>query len=182
MSELVVGSIAGLAANSYVVDVATGSTLDLSAGAVFPAGNVIQVVSTTKTDTFSTTSTTLTDVTGLSASITPTSTSNKILVIVSAQIGASASAVTRLSLKRDATSIAGSSTNPDYFYEGDANLGNGLYDMKAIAVHYLDSPSTASAVTYKLQASQSSGTFYLNTRSAGGLYGTSTITLMEIAG
>ena len=38
-----------------------------------------QVVSTTKTDGFSTSSTSVTDVTGLSVSITPTSTSSKVL-------------------------------------------------------------------------------------------------------
>ena len=44
-------------------------------------GRVLQVVTTTKTDTFTTTSSSLTDITGLSASITPASTSNKILII-----------------------------------------------------------------------------------------------------
>jgi len=48
-----------------------------------PTGSVIQVQSTTKTNTFSTTSTSFTDVTGLSVSITPISTSSKILVIYS---------------------------------------------------------------------------------------------------
>ena len=96
MSELSVGSLSGLAANSYVIDVAAGSSLDLSAGAVLPAGSIIQVVSTTKTDTFSTTSTSFSDVTGFSVSITPTSTSSKIMVMASAQVGnSSASAVAR---------------------------------------------------------------------------------------
>ena len=57
MSELSLGTLSGLAANSYVVDVASGSSLDLSAGAVLPAGSILQVVSTTKTDTFSSSST-----------------------------------------------------------------------------------------------------------------------------
>jgi len=74
MSELAVGSLKGLAANSFVIDVASGSSLDLSAGAVFPAGSVLQVVSTTKTDAFSTTSSSFADVTGLAATITPSST------------------------------------------------------------------------------------------------------------
>ena len=43
-------------------------------------GNILQVVSTTKTDTFSTTSTSYVDITGLSVSITPTSTSSKIFI------------------------------------------------------------------------------------------------------
>jgi len=52
------------------------------ASSSMPTGSVLQVVSTTKTDTFSTTSTTFTDVTGLSVTITPTSSSNQILVLV----------------------------------------------------------------------------------------------------
>ena len=43
MSELSVGSLSGLAANSYVIDVASGSSLDLSAGATLPAGSIIAV-------------------------------------------------------------------------------------------------------------------------------------------
>jgi hypothetical protein len=56
----------------------------LSAVTTLPAaiatGKVLQVVSTTKTDTFTTTSTSFTDITGMSVSITPSSASNKILV------------------------------------------------------------------------------------------------------
>ena len=52
----------------------------LRAGA-FPTGSVVQTVSATKTDHFSTAETTFQDVTGLSVSITPSSTSNKILVM-----------------------------------------------------------------------------------------------------
>jgi len=43
---------------------------------------VLQVVSATKTDTFSTSSTSFVDVTGLTANITPSSTSSKIMVFV----------------------------------------------------------------------------------------------------
>ena len=47
------------------------------------AGNILQVKQTVKLDAFSTTSTTAVDVTGLSVDITPTSSSNKVLVTVS---------------------------------------------------------------------------------------------------
>ena len=48
-----------------------------------------QVVSTTKTDGFSTSSTSVTDVTGLSVSITPTSTSSKVLILVDGNVSES---------------------------------------------------------------------------------------------
>ena len=51
----------------------------LPAGA---SGGIIQVKSTTKTDTFSTTSSSYTDITGLSVSITPTRSDSKILIFV----------------------------------------------------------------------------------------------------
>ena len=50
------------------------------------AGKILQVQSTIKTDTFTTTSGSVTDITGLSVSITPASTSNKVLVIARVNI------------------------------------------------------------------------------------------------
>ena len=47
---------------------------------------VVQVVSTTKTDTFSTTSESYTDITGLSATITPSSSQNKILTMFTVRL------------------------------------------------------------------------------------------------
>ncbi len=53
------------------------------------ANKILQVVSTTKTDTFSAASASFTDITGLSLSITPSSTSSKILVMVSLRMSVS---------------------------------------------------------------------------------------------
>lgn len=79
-------------ADALVYDASAGEwvaePVDLSAvtgvlpGSALPAGATKQVVQTVKTDTFSTTSLTHVDVTGLSVTITPSSTSSKILVIV----------------------------------------------------------------------------------------------------
>ena len=82
MSELSVGALSGLAANSYVIDVASGSSLDLSNGAVFPAGSILQVVSTTKTDTQtgSVASQAKLQITDLNTSFAVSSTSNKVLI------------------------------------------------------------------------------------------------------
>ena len=63
---------------------------DLADGAITSAklasgvgGKVLQVVSTVKTDTFTTSSGTFTDLTGMSVSITPSSASNKVLILLS---------------------------------------------------------------------------------------------------
>jgi len=158
------------------------------------AGKVLQVVSTTKTDTTSFTSTTtntFADITGMSVSITPSSTSNKILVMFSCNVGQSTTATIHVRLLRDSTAI----------YVGDS-AGSRLQDSAILRTNatpysleianlvgtHLDSPSTTSAVTYKLQGvlgASYTGTFYLN-RSSGdsnadfGGRPASSITVMEI--
>ena len=84
MSELTVGSLSGLAANSYVIDVASGSSLDLSSGAILPAGSVVTVVSTTKTDRFSASLSSMnsTAITGLSLTHETADVANKLLISV----------------------------------------------------------------------------------------------------
>ena len=152
-------------------------------------GKVLQVVSTTKTDTFSSTTTgAFTDVTGMSASITPSSTSNKILVIAS--INSDGGNNSHIRLVRDSTAIfvgdtAGSRSSISggiarYSPDGDGMINNGL--------SHLDSPSSTSSLTYKIQFYLwSSTTWYLNrtTSDSNAGYGqrsASSITLMEIAG
>lgn len=148
--------------------------------------SVLQVVSTTKTDAFSTTSTSYTDLTGMSVSITPKFATSKILVTVSMNVGVSSDGVQATTkLVRDSTDVcigdaAGSRTR--------AGTGgwNGASDQRAVTINFLDSPATTSATTYKIQIRTSSGTGYLN-RSGTDTDNTtfsrtaSTITVMEIA-
>jgi hypothetical protein len=193
MSELTVGSLAGLASNGFVVDVKAGSTLDLSAGAVFPAGSVIQVVSTAKTDTFSTTSTSFTTVTGMTASITPKSTSSKILImvqVVGSQSNANSSKLQfRLSGGNSGNYVGNADSNKTRATVGHG--GGNTIDLAVMAfthnIIYLDSPATDSAITYALELKTPGGTALVNRSStefdaAFDLRGASSITLMEIAG
>ena len=87
MSELSVGTLSGLAANSYVIDVASGSTLDLSAGAVFTAGSIIAVKHAlfTGTQTASVAASGNVAVTDLSITHTLANSSNNL--IISAYLG-----------------------------------------------------------------------------------------------
>jgi hypothetical protein len=151
------------------------------------AFRVLQVVSTTKTDTFTSTSTSFTDITGLSVSITPTSTTSKVLVTASVSgsqdVGA---ALIGLRLVRDSTAIAvgtasGSRTPAtSSMYSGDTS------GQSSSTMQFLDSPATTSATTYKVQGITNAGTFFIN-RSDASLntnfeYLTvSTITVMEIS-
>ena len=151
-------------------------------------GSVLQVVQVVKTDTFSTASTSLVDITGLSVTITPTSASNKILVIVDLHIGYSVYAGI-IHLLRGSTKI----------YAGDGGLSRcGLYtnayfgvsgnQLLPVTANFLDSPATTSATTYKLQtANYGAGTQYVNRTSDNNNDPTrdgltaSSITLLEIA-
>ena len=152
---------------------------------------VVQVVQTVKSDTFSTSSTSAVDVTGLSATITPLSTSNKILVqVVIGAVSASSGVASYTYLLRGSTLIAagdGAYGVLNQQYAGGTADGSGYYGNLPAMTTYLDSPATTSSVTYKIQLSVQNGgyTTYLNrcaydTNPYGGRT-ISSITLMEIA-
>lgn len=189
MSELVVGSLKGLSANSFVIDVATGSTLDLSAGAVFPAGSIIQVVQTAKTDIFSTTSTTFADVTGLSATITPRSSASKIIVSGTIAWNPRADATSRFRILRGSTAIGigDAAGTRDRAYGSFIGTAGNNTPTTVLSFNFLDSPNTVNATTYKIQVAISTGTLSLNTTgldtdTLAVARTISTITLMEVAG
>jgi hypothetical protein len=122
-------------------------------------GSVLQVLQTAKVDVFSTTSTTLTDITGLSVAITPSASTNKILINVQVYTGNnSAGDSCYFSLFRDSTQIGGgtaSSNRPSGFSAALCASTAGAYFAGG---QFLDSPATTSAVTYKLQMRVSGGT------------------------
>jgi hypothetical protein len=146
-----------------------------------PAGTVLQVVSTTKTDTFSTASLTFVDVTGLSVTITPTSTSSQILVFVSSNYATSTTSVFGIfNLLRGSTNIAQPSTSPAF--SGTTVSYTSVGDVvNNWSMLFLDSPATTSATTYKIQAKTNTGTAYVNRRNTADVAQVSTITVMEIA-
>lgn len=153
------------------------------------AGEIIQVVSTTKSDTFTATSDTYTDITGLSVTITPASASNKILVMAHVTgNGSSGTSHAFFRMMRNSTVIyagdsAGSRTlgflNGIESNNNDTETGTGIY---------LDSPSSTSSITYKIQGRTHGGnTFYVNrsvndSDAEGNGRFTSSITVMEVKG
>jgi len=114
-------------------------------------GKVLQVVSNTVTTSVSTSGTTYTD-TGLSATITPTSSSSKILVFPFNPLGgdvdndSGGTIEVKQKLLRDSTTV----------YEDDRFLvaRGGQHHSNAFS-HFLDTPNTASAITYKCQFARS---------------------------
>ena len=143
-----------------------------------PAGSVLQVVMGTTSTEASSSSTTFAD-TNLTANITPSSTSSKVLVLVS-QNGCrktNASGDNQLSLK-----LLRSSTNLITFCTQGGFTQTTLYNaFGSASCEYLDSPNTTSSTTYKTQLAQtttSTAAVTVQTDSQA----TSTIMLIEIAG
>ena len=180
-SEIIVQTLKGptSGANANKVIIPSGQTLDIDAWSP-PAGTVLQVVSATSETAGGTTSTSF--VSYMSASITPSSTSSKILLIFSAPLGyedfrGGSSFYHFLTFFRDSTDLGRSNGNGitgTYQFAvsyNDFPLNNG-------GMHLLDSPNSTSAISYsvrhKVNTSSASATMNLD--------GVAHFTLMEIAG
>lgn len=141
----------------------------------FKPGSVLQVVSTNYDTTVTTTNTSYVT-TGLSATITPTSTSSKILILVNyvAQVGGVSAQTGYFTIYRGGSSLSSASENQF------ARLETGSSGWFGTQSHgYYDSPSTTSATTYELfmKSQTSSLTTRINISSS-----ISSMTLLEIAG
>tara|TARA_Y100001937_G_scaffold76148_1_gene103435 strand:+ start:15 stop:563 length:549 start_codon:yes stop_codon:yes gene_type:complete len=168
------------AATGTSVSVASGNKLIGAAGSIAAPGHVLQVVSTAKTDVFSSSATSFTDITGLSVAITPSSSSSKILVCVHFMSAATGSNSPRFNLVRDSTNIA----QPSGSVPSSLHLNTGSnIDGRMGSIVFLDSPSTTSETTYKLQGLTDGNSFVINRRGdSANKTSISTITVMEIAG
>ena len=152
-------------------------------------GKVLQVVSTTVTDTLTMTiGTSQTAITGLSANITPSSSSNKILVMHKLLFSNATGGNVTVHFQRNGSEeIVGDNDGGvrGYISMNTANMNN-YWGMEA-GGSALDSPSTTSQITYRLtvRSVYSNQTVYFNRTArgdSGDINGVSTITLMEIAG
>ena len=150
-------------------------------------GKVLQVVTGFKSDTASTSSASFTD-TGLSASITPSSASNKILVLSDAKFGGGSGNLWYVQFVRNSTPISNGDASGTKIVCNFGTDGSGqTIHIFTVGLCYLDSPSTTSSITYKAQFRIRSGnTVYINRtgqdRDNEDSRTASSITLMEIAG
>jgi len=164
---------------------------------VFPDGTlsaptkILQVIQAVKSDTSSTSSTSWSDLPGLSVSITPTSTSSKILISYDVTTGYNGGAYSGgIRIMRGTSNIyvgntAGSRLrSSSWGWSSDYN-----YQMWPLSGEFLDSPATTSALTYKLQfiSGYSGYNMYVNRNWNDGDNANhgrvpSQITVMEVAG
>jgi hypothetical protein len=137
------------------------------------SGKVLQVVNAIYTTQTSSSSSTYAD-TGLTATITPSSVSSKIMVFVTIPVYKDTNNTTgKFKLFRAATGIA---TLSNAGFTG----GTGGIDIGAVAINYLDSPATTSATTYKVQFGSEANNARIIINIAGAEANSSSITLMEI--
>ena len=180
MSKLVVKDLAGPASSSNKIYIASGSELDIAnssgtinlavdagdiasgtlANARLADGHILQVKYAKKTAEQLIVSTSYEDITDLSVSITPSSTSSKILLIWNVVTGQdNNTGHCYLVPARDSNdSIFVADT--DGSRTSAANVGNMPYGNSAMQIlsnSFLDSPSTTSATTYKMRLKSSNG-------------------------
>ena len=142
------------------------SAVNLDSSVVFPSGHVLQVVNNQFTTFTSTTSSTYVDATGYSASITPSSSSNTVLVMIDACLGGSSTSNVGIAVYAGASLVTETRIH---------RIGGVDYNA---TITYIHSPSTTSLVTYQIKIKIYSGTAVINQSSGM----TSYITLMELAG
>jgi hypothetical protein len=158
-----------------------------AAGSPGIGSNVVQTV---KTDLFTTTSASFTAVTGLTATITPTSDSAKVLVMVTVQGNVTSdSQVLGMRVLRGATPISvgdavGSRAQISASLSGGDSLG--LQGSGTLTTVFVDAPAVDVATTYSVEIYSSSGTVRVNTSAGDGNTfsagrSASSITLIEVA-
>lgn len=155
--------------------------------------NIIQVASTTKTDTFSTTSTSWVDLTGFSVNITPTSASSKIMIFCDLRMSGTdyrGGCAFRLVRNGTVIDIGDAASTRIQATGGWEDLpSSGTYMVYSQPAMFLDSPSSTSVVTYKVQVilSDNFGALVVNRTgndvdSIAYLRTASNLTVMEVAG
>jgi len=140
-------------------------------------GKILQVVSTAKLDTFSTSSTTYVDVTGLSVSITPTASTSKVFVTTNFVAAQDSTQLVFFVIDRNGT---------DIFVSTDS-LSGMIYpqhttEVRYVSMSFLDSPATTSALTYKIQMKVDVNTGYVGRRAGPTVLDIpGSITVMEVS-
>ena len=184
-------------ANSAVTTAKMASTLDLSgktmtygnlpagnltgtvAQAQLPVGSVLQVLNSTRATANSHNNNVYANI-GIDANITPSSTSNKILILVNAWVGSDTqTANVYFELRRDTTTI-----------QGDTVIripqeAQSVYRMYNLAFMYLDTPASTSTLAYSVRARTNAGTMYINRPGNQGGFpdvADSSITVIEVKG
>ena len=160
--------------------------MSITNSGVSSPGHILQLVSTYNTTHISTTSQSYVD-SGISATITPSSTSNKIFIQSTFNVGASEVQTVYFKLYNGSSEITaatnGNSGNGSAFTAGINHASGAQFDIGQIGHNFLYTSNTTSATTIKVYWRCDGGTAYINrygySTSVGG---GSCLTLLEVAG
>jgi len=149
------GTTLTLGASGDTVDVPSGATLDVTGATVsgLTTGKILQAATVVNSVAQATTSTSYIDVT--SKTFTPTSATSKVLVLVTFTVeiaGSSQGQGVYLKILRDSTSLY-----DNYAVRGYDQGSSGVQVLAACGVSVLDSPSSSSELTFKLQYKRENG-------------------------
>ena len=186
------GVVTGLAVGGLpdgTVDADTLASNAVTAGKLASGvgGKILQVIYVQKTDTFSSNSSSWVDITGLTANITMTSASNKVLVTCHVSGLNDSSTGTGLAIDRGGSLIG----LPQSGYVNRQNImGSEFYEsrddsFRVQSFTFLDTPGSGTH-TYKVRAMPKGYYLYINrsvvdSDNSGYSRGTSDMTLMEVA-
>ena len=144
------------------IQTSSGGSATASGLGIGGVGKLGQIVTVRKTNTFSTSSTgSFVDLTDVTLNITPTATSSKILVDFRAfgsNSGGTDIIITRL--LRDSTEVGSGSGGGSYDGFGIASV-SGSYELVNLSMNLMDTPSTTSQITYKIQCRVNASTGYI---------------------
>jgi hypothetical protein len=184
LTQVAAGLLAGSITSSQITSVAASTLTGTQTipKATLPTGAVLQVVQTVYSTFQSTSGSTALFDSGLTATITPTSSTSKILILVSQNvqfyINSTQGQYVNMNICRGSSSVINFSSCA---YSQYGTGSNGYQDgYQTVSFQYLDSPATTSSTTYKTQGSIN------NISSTAGLRfqnqnGQSVMTLMEIS-
>lgn len=162
--------------NGHVLTADSTAATGIKWAAPAAGGKLLQVVNATTSTQITTTSATFVDG-GLTATITPTSATSKILVLFTQAfylLRSTDQCAAGYQILRNATSAISTDVEAFYVYVGTG--ANAAQRRDHATVHFMDSPASTSALTYKVQWKVGSSTLILQP----GIPDTSSITLMEI--
>jgi hypothetical protein len=162
----------GIGTASQVLAVNSGATAPEWVTPAAGGGKVLQVINATHSTEANSSSSSYAD-TGLTATITPTLATSKVLVLVSQNGMSKDTGDTRVGLRLLRTSTTLITFEAYAAWTGNGN-NNGVGGSSA---SYLDSPATTSATTYKTQFASLDNVTKVNIQRNSS---TSTITLIEI--
>ena len=167
-----------------------GSTIEIPSGHLLhQPGMPLQIIQSTVNTASTTTSTSFSDV-GLSATITPKFATSKVLVtVVLGKVGQNNSNGSQWKILRDSTVViqhsgSGLAHNDAAFHVSNAIYGAANLEryVDTVVLNCFDSPSSTSALVYKVQWKVDGGTAYFNRWGVNTDAGsTSSITLTEVA-